>query len=127
MAGGRPPEYTPELVKAAWAYVKGETYKVVPSVAGLCCEINIARSTAYEWAKDEAKEFSDILSAIATKQENLLLEKGLQGEFNSTITKLMLTKHGYSDKQELEHSGNPDKPLVTRIEQVIVDPTSQGS
>lgn len=105
-AGGRPTDYTPELVKQAWDYVNRTEYTAVPSVAGLCCEININRTTAYEWAKDSNKEFSNILAKIAQKQESLLIEKGLKSEFNSTITKLMLTKHGYSDKIEQEMSGH---------------------
>lgn len=28
----------------------------------------------------------------------------------------------YGDKQTIEHEGNPDKPLVTKIERTIVDP-----
>ena len=39
------------------------------------------------------------------KQEKDLINKGLTGDFNSTITKLILTKHGYSDKQDIDHSG----------------------
>ena len=35
-------------------------------------------------------------------QEDLLKEGGLIGDFNSTIAKLFLTKHGYSDKQEIQ-------------------------
>ena len=123
MPAGRPSDYTPKLLKAAWDYVEN-CPDVIPSIEGLCEAISIARSTAYAWAKDEDKEFSYILEALMTKQGKTLLNNGLDGTFNSTISKLILTKHGYSDKQELEHSGNPDKPLVSRIEQVIVDPTS---
>ncbi|WP_415843310.1 terminase small subunit [Xenorhabdus thuongxuanensis] len=36
-----------------------------------------------------------------------LINKGLTGDFNSTIAKMMLTKHGYSDKQEIDHR-SPD-------------------
>ena len=50
----------------------------------------------YAWAKDENKrEFSDILDQINTKQECVLLDNGLTGKFNASITKLMLGKHGY--------------------------------
>ncbi len=103
---GRPTDYKPELVKKAWDYI--ETYEEkyndkIPSVAGLCSALNINRSTAYDWAKDEDKEFSDILEKIASEQEKKLVNSGLSGDFNSTITKLMLTKHGYSDKQEIEN------------------------
>jgi hypothetical protein len=105
MTAGRPTDYTPKLLKAAWDYVENHEDDLVPSVAGLCDRININRSTAYEWAKDKDKEFSNILEAVSRKQEQKLLKNGLDGTFNPTITKLMLTKHGYSDKQETEISG----------------------
>ncbi len=31
----------------------------------------------------------------------MLVDGGLNEDFNSTITKVMLTKHGYADRQEL--------------------------
>lgn len=106
MPAGRPTNYTPELVQLARDYIQSHEGDAVPSIAGLCCAINIHRSTAYAWAKDKDKEFSDILEEIMQKQENTLISKGLKSEFNSTITKLMLTKHGYHDKQDVDHSGN---------------------
>lgn len=53
----------------------------------------------YEWARQN-NEFSDILNGIAVVQEMLLINGGLSGDFNSAITKMMMTKHSYSDKIE---------------------------
>ena len=49
----------------------------------------------------------DTLEAIQTKQEMMLANGGLSGAYNSTITKLMLANHGYSDsvKQDLTTNG----------------------
>lgn len=103
----RPIEYSQEVVTAAWAYI--ENYSdhghVIPSVVGLCQVINRSKSTIYEWAKDPAKGFSDIVEAIAEAQEQKLVSNGLTGVFNSTITKLLLTKHGYHDKQDSTIAG----------------------
>jgi hypothetical protein len=33
-------------------------------------------------------------------QEYMLIGKSLKGQYNPTITKLLLTKHGYADKSE---------------------------
>ncbi|WP_166506701.1 DNA-packaging protein [Sodalis glossinidius] len=99
---GCPSELAQSLEKAK-AYLLGDYEKlgdVVPSVAGLACYLGISRSTAQEYAK-ENEEFSGTLEAIKTLQENRLINKGLTGDFNATITKLMLANHGYSDKQEL--------------------------
>jgi hypothetical protein len=45
----------------------------------------------------------------------LLIDGGLIGDFNPTITKLMLTKHGYSDKQEVDNKSSDGSmtPKVT--------------
>lgn len=100
---GRPTTYSQELVEKGWDYVNGawqETSKTVPSVVGLCRYINRSKSVVYEWQKQHP-EFADILSALMELQEDLLKDGGLIGNFNSTIAKLFLTKHGYSDKSEV--------------------------
>ena len=100
----RPTEYTPEIVTQCYKYL--DSYEAIgdaiPSIAGLSVYIGKARSTIYDWAKQEDKaEFSDILEKILSTQESVLLSKGLKGEFNSTITKLALGKHGYKETQDI--------------------------
>ena len=122
---GRPSQYTDELVSKAWDYVKGGWEIAgdrVPSVAGLACEIGIHRETCYDWAKQEDKVFSDILKAIAQKQERELLNNGLDGTFNPPITKMMLSKHGYSDRVETDHSSKDGTMTPAVVERVIVNP-----
>src|SRR5690554_3055676 len=105
--GGRPTDYTEERLSAAERYVSGgwkESGDKVPTVVGLAAEIGVARSTCYEWAKDPQKtEFLDILTRVEEIQERTLVNGGLSNDFNPAITKMMLTKHGYSDKQEIDH------------------------
>lgn len=107
----RPSEYTQEIVDMARQYITMyESYEhAIPSIAGLSIVLKKHRDTLYEWAKHEdKKEFSDILDELLANQEQILISKGLKGEFNSNICKLALGKHGYSDKQQL--SGDPDAP-----------------
>lgn len=109
MAGGRPSIYTPELLAKARDYVLNyaDYGDQIPSIAGLACELSISRETCHTWAKDEEKpEFSDIVRDISQAQERKLLNGGLSGDFNPSIAKLVMTKHGYSDKLETEHSGS---------------------
>lgn len=104
---GRPSKYNDQILECADAYLKGAYKKqgnAIPSIAGLAFALGVSRECVYEWGRVHP-EFSDILSAISTAQEMLLLDGGLTGDFNSTITKLMLTKHGYSDKQDTAISG----------------------
>ena len=120
MTAGRPTSYTKKLVKAAWDYVNDGWIAAgdkVPTVAGLACEIGVHRDTCHEWAQDDSKQFSDILQAIAQKQERELVNNGLTGDFVAPITKMMLTKHGYSDKVEQDHTSSDGsmKPQVIEI------------
>jgi len=104
MAGGRPTTYTPEVVEQAWAYTRGgwekEFNHAVPSVVGLCIAIKRSKTSIYDWSKEDGNEFADILKEIHTNQELVVFGRSLTGDYNSTMAKLMLTKHGYSDKQD---------------------------
>jgi len=124
MAAGRPTDYTPKIIKAAWDYANGGWIAAgdkVPSVAGLACEIGIHRETCHDWARDKDKEFSDILKAIAGKQERELVNNGLDGTFTPTITKMMLTKHGYSDRVEQAHT-SPDGSMTPTQITIVAEP-----
>ena len=102
MAGGRPKTLTSEVKKKARDYINDfESYgHAVPSVVGLCRVINRSRQTLYNWSNDDS-EFLDILREINENQELVTLNKSLTGEYNASIAKLLLGKHGYSDKQTL--------------------------
>ena len=53
--------------------------------------------------KEEDKaEFSAMLGKMLSRQERTLLSGGLGGNMNANICKLVLAKHNYSDKQEIE-------------------------
>jgi hypothetical protein len=106
--GGRPTRYTPELLEKAATYIHKymEDGSVIPSASGLALFLGINRSTLYEWSNNpEKQEFSDILSEIHFRQEQLLINNGLTGDFNSAITKLALGKHGYHDKVDSSLTG----------------------
>ena len=100
---GRPTKYNTALLEKAQHYLDNyEEYdEVIPSAVGLALVLDITRSTLYAWARDEDKKvFSHILDNINKKQEQIILRKGLNNEFNSNITKLVLGKHGYHDRAQ---------------------------
>ena len=111
---GRPTKLTPELLEYAKTYLStcgdfvdyvkpsGDTvYNVeLPSHASLAIYLNISKSTLYEWAK-ESKDFSDILAEVSVAQERFLLRGGLSGKYNASIAKVILTKHGYREGQDI--------------------------
>lgn len=105
---GRPTKYTEELIAKASGYVEyAYQQEKLPSLEGLALYLKIRRSTIYEWAKDPEKGvFSDIVEDILTNQAETLINKGLKGEYNSSITKVILTKHNYSDRQEVDLSSS---------------------
>ncbi|MBU9979651.1 DNA-packaging protein [Proteus mirabilis] len=129
---GCPSKLTNELIAKAKEYLYGG-YKenegqVIPSIAGLACYLGIARSTVYEYGKQDSdlgREFSDTLDGIMAFQEMKLINSGLAGDFNATITKLMLANHGYSEKQEVDHQSSDgsmsQKPTVIRLVGVLPD------
>jgi len=100
---GRPTKYNQEILDKAHHYMDHyEEYdEVIPSAVGLALVLDITRTTLYAWARDDNKKvFSHILDNINKKQEQVLLKKGLNNEFNSNITKLVLGKHGYHDRPQ---------------------------
>lgn len=109
MTAGRPTLYTPELVKRARGYLTSfkDMGDMIPSIAGLACVLGVTRETCHAWARDPKKEeFSDILKELAQRQERELLSGGLSGNFNPTISKLVLARHGYSDRVENDHTSS---------------------
>ena len=124
MPSGRPTKYNDSILTKARDYLINyeERGDVIPTVAGLSCELNVSRETLYTWAKEEGKEFfSDILCNIMAKQERVLTNKGLSGDFNPNITKMMLTKHGYSDKQDVNLGGQNGNPVDMKWTVEFVD------
>jgi len=116
MPAGRPTKYTPELLEKANEYLENHiSYgDVVPSHAGLATEIGITRGTLYDWSHDPEKQaFSDILDQCNRKQERMLLSGALVGDMNANIAKLMLGKHGYSEKNQTELTGANGSPIKT--------------
>jgi hypothetical protein len=120
---GRPPKWQ-DAIDPAWEYVDGQFVNegdLIPSVAGLAVYVGCARETVHAWAR-EHEEFSHILSKMLAKQEKLLAANGLSGEYNAAITKLLLSKHGYSEKTETALTGVDGGPiLISEVVRKVVD------
>jgi hypothetical protein len=122
----RPLEYSEEHLNKAREYLEQckdtsivdsngfETSRLkvnMPSKGGLAVHLNVARETLYDWAS-KYPEFSDIMEQMGAIQEARLLSNGLAGTYNSTIAKVLLTKHGY--REGIDQTTN-DKDLPTPI------------
>ena len=112
MSAGRPSKYTPELLKKAREYVDGawKLDDAVPMIVSLALYCDISKETVYAWMKDpEKEEFSDIAKRVEALQEKYLSKGGLDNSFNANITKLLLSKHGYSDKHDVDVTSAGEK------------------
>lgn len=113
---GRPTKYNDMMLAKAQHYL--DNYKemgdVVPTLVGLALTLDVATNTLYNWAKEEvSEEYLSIFMRVEQMQHRILVNNGLAGSFNHAITKMMLTKHGYSDKTEVDHSSK-DGSMATK-------------
>lgn len=129
---GRPLEYNVSIVKKAKEYLKScvdeieEYHKTrgqtsdgyerivrvkIPTIEGLAVYLGITRPTVYDW-KEKYEEFSYIIDELQAVQADRLLNNGLSGDYNPTIAKVLLTKHGY--REGIDQTTN-DKDLPTPI------------
>lgn len=125
MTMGRPTIYSQELLEKAVSYiVRYEEYgDEIPSNVGLALHLGISQRILNYWANDEdKKDFLHILDCIQSKQQQVLINKGLNGDFNSNICKLVLGKHGFHDKQETELSGPGGGPIKNEWSVEYIDP-----
>lgn len=134
MTSGRPTKLTQELIDKAKTYLAtcedtiiesekgGISYVNVklPMVADLAIYLGINRDTVYDWCKGEGELntiFSDIVKSVNTEQEKRLVNKGLGGIYQPKTTGMLLSKHGYAERQEL--TGNEGEPLNNNIAEAI--------
>ena len=99
---GRPTKYNDEMLQRCIKYANGgyeQEGDIIPSMAGLSVALGVVTSTLYEWVK-KYPQFSNMFADLMANQQRILLNGGMSGQFNSTITKLVLSKHGYSDRVE---------------------------
>lgn len=140
-AGGRPTKYKgEETLKLAEEYIqecKDEFEEVVesinektgrerfkqrlivklPKAEGLALRLGVSRKILYDWAEKYPK-FRDILERINSIQADRVINMALAGNYNPLIAKLLLGKHGYSEKQEVEHSGKDGSPLAILLKEI---------
>ena len=119
MTAGRRPKYDAKRIGSQISKYLDEcrAHLYLPTVEGLAVHMCVGRATIYRWREDHT-EFRDILEQILALQASMLIQNRLKGEFNSTITKLMLSKHKgedgqpYMDKQDISSGGQPITPMT---------------
>jgi len=118
----RPTKYSDEMCRKARLYVEGgyeDAGDAIPQIAGLAFELGISRETVRDWALDPDKaEFSGIVADCMSAQERKLVNGSLRGDLNPTISKLLLAKHGHSERISQELTGADGGPLALLIKQI---------
>ena len=126
----RPTKWSKALEVTAWKYVEGawkDEGHAIPSLVGLCNILGVHRDTLYDCSKDETKSFSDILKVCNQNQELTLLNGSLSNGLNANISKLVLGKHGYHDRAEVDNKSTDGSMTPTRITRTVIDPKPDES
>lgn len=77
-----------------------KTKQVLPTIEGLALYLNTYIEEIYRY-KNENKDFCKIVNKIITKQISMLINLGLIQSFNKGMVSLLLSRHGYYDKTEV--------------------------
>ena len=85
----------------------------LPTVEGFAMFLDVSKKTLYNW-EDEHDQFLHALDKIREEQRKRLLNKGLSGDYNSTIAKLILSSnHGMREKSDVTTDGKElPQPLL---------------
>ena len=112
---GRPSKYNDTMPDRVQLFIDKRLQQgLLPTHAGFARYVHVGKTTLQRWA-EEHPEFRASLDEMNAEQEDLLIQGGLKSEYNSTITKLMLSSnHGYKERTD---STSGDKPIAP----VIVD------
>lgn len=135
-AGGRPTKLTPELMIIARDYVnectdtiehfegesgkQWETVRVkLPTMEGLARKLKIRRETVWDWSHKN-DEFSNIIDDLMAEQADRLINQGLAGNYNSTISKVLLSgKHGYVERNDVTTGGEKLPSAIATLDPTI--------
>ena len=117
MTRGRPSEYNPEYIAKVDEYlakhsdiVEAGRLKVqLPTVEEFALFIGKSVKTLYNWAAQH-EDFLQALNKIVVQQKQRLINKGLSGDYNPTIAKLILSSnHGMSEKKQIDHTSGGER------------------
>lgn len=107
-AGGRPTKYKEEYCSRE--YIQGyldecEDKEELISICGFSCYIGSTEETLQNWGR-KYPQFLRSLGIIKQKSKQMLCNKGLKGDYNSTIAKLMLSaNHGLREGTDVTSGG----------------------
>ena len=98
-----PTKYTPELLEKAQEYLDTweELGDAVPMLVGMSIHCGITEKTRMKYEK-EHEAMGIVCAGVREAQQQVLINKGLTKIHDNSLTKLMLMKHGFTDKQTVD-------------------------
>ena len=104
----RPVTYTKEVLDKISKQIRKYTEETeIPIVAEFCYMNDIRKQTLYAHP-----ELSDSIKYLIDKKEAQLERKCLAGEISNSMAIFSLKQLGWTDKQEIEHSGQGQLVIV---------------
>ena len=117
-AGGAPSQYSKTILSKAKEYLDQweELGDYIPQLCGLSEHCQICETTRQKYEK-EHEEFAAVCARVRARQQRVLINKGLSRQADASLSKLLLMKHGYSDRVETDikssdGSMSPPKPMT---------------
>ncbi len=116
--GGRPSKYTEDM-PARVRYYTENCVEILPTQAGFARSIGVSERTIARWKKKN-EEFCQALEYLHTVQAEILINKGLDGSYNSTICKLILcSNHGYKKRSDVTTNNDMITPQIVDYPDVV--------
>ena len=113
---GAPSKLTPATIKRGTMYYKKalDTPGSVPTLQGLSRAMGVSLTTTTTWRdKAENAAYLELILNIELLQHDRVLEGSLLGTYNPAIAKLILSRHGYGDRHEVDHTSS-DKSMTPK-------------
>lgn len=91
-------------------------------VTTACKQVGISRQTHYEWMREDAeyKAAVDSIADIALDFAESKLHKSIENGSDTAVIFYLKTKgkrRGYVERQEIQHEGNPDAPVIFKLDE----------
>lgn len=97
----------------------------LPTISGLSLYMGVSPTAIRYWC-EEYPEMRERVERLMCMQEVKLVSGGLGGQYNPTIAKVILTKHGYVEKQEVSH-GLMNDGTINAIDELYARTTGIGA
>jgi hypothetical protein len=107
---GRPTKYTEGIYDQLNEYFKlCKKDEKLPTAEGLAVYTQIGLRTLQDWT-EKYDDFSHAYEYLMNYQAETLLNGSLKGEYNATISKMMLSaNHGYVERKDITSAGKEMK------------------